>query len=66
MINGNFISEVENLQQTYHKTYKINPSLFTSAYNNESQMSQDYNGRQILELLQNADDAKDGLILYVL
>lgn len=58
MINGNFISEVENLQQTYHKTYKINPSLFTSAYNNESQMSQDYNGRQILELLQNADDAK--------
>ncbi len=35
-------------------------------YNDEQQTTGDYNGRQILELLQNADDAKASLVSFKL
>lgn len=52
-----FYDEVVNLRNTYCKTYQINKTQFLAAYNREKRISEDYNGRQILELLQNADDA---------
>lgn len=52
-----FIEEVFNLRAKYCGTYQINKTEFLAAYNRERRLSEDYNGRQILELLQNADDA---------
>jgi hypothetical protein len=39
----------------YKKTYTDNPSIIISTYTQENQIVADYNGRQILELMQNAD-----------
>ncbi|WP_133153874.1 hypothetical protein, partial [Vibrio sp. 10N.261.55.A7] len=36
--------------------YKMTPSRMISDYNQENQQVRDYNGRQLLELIQNADD----------
>lgn len=53
---------IKKLIATYAKTYKDNPSIMLSGYGQENQTVADYNGRQILELMQNADDAKSEII----
>jgi hypothetical protein len=40
------------------ETYKINSSRIISDFKNEKQTTNDYRERQLLELLQNADDAR--------
>lgn len=49
-------SDIEQLIERYKKTYIDNPSVMISGYTQENQIVADYNGRQILELMQNADD----------
>ncbi len=44
----------------YKETYIGNPSILLSGYSQENQTVADYEGRQLLELMQNADDAKSG------
>lgn len=44
---------IEERKQTYNKIDDV-----VSAFNGENQISNDYNGRQILEIIQNADDAQ--------
>lgn len=53
---------INELIERYKKTYTDNPSILISGYNQEKQTVADYNGRQILELMQNADDAKSDII----
>ncbi|MET3289286.1 UNVERIFIED_CONTAM: hypothetical protein ABID98_001856 [Brevibacillus sp. OAP136] len=48
-------NELENIRQTYIKT----PARIVSDYNNEVEKIKDYNGRQLLEMLQNADDESE-------
>ena len=43
--------------------YKKSPSDMRSAYNREEKTTKDYNGRQLLELLQNADDEQSTEVL---
>ena len=50
--------EVTDLINKNIETYKINPSRIISDFRGEKQTTDDYRGRQLLELLQNADDAK--------
>lgn len=57
---------IEELITRYTKTYQDNPSIMLSGYRQEKQTVADYNGRQILELIQNADDAKSDIIKIVL
>ncbi len=44
-------------------TYQNDPEMFKSRYTEEKRITEDYNGRQLLELLQNADDAKASEVL---
>lgn len=53
---------IEQLIDRYKKTYIDNPSVMISGYTQENQIVADYNGRQILELMQNADDAGSDII----
>lgn len=53
---------IEKLINIYTKTYNDNPSIMLSGYGQENQTVADYNGRQILELMQNADDAQSDII----
>jgi hypothetical protein len=53
---------IEKLIDIYTKTYTDNPSIMLSGYGQENQTVADYNGRQILELMQNADDAQSDCI----
>lgn len=53
----NFKNEIERLIESNLKTYRDNPDRFIADYNQELELTKDYNGRQLLELLQNADDA---------
>ncbi len=55
-------SHIEQLIDRYKKTYIDNPSVMISGYTQENQIVADYNGRQILELMQNADDAGSDII----
>jgi hypothetical protein len=55
-------SDIEQLIERYKKTYIDNPSVMISGYTQENQIVADYNGRQILELMQNADDAGSDII----
>ncbi|NND24077.1 MAG: hypothetical protein HKN86_05220, partial [Acidimicrobiia bacterium] len=50
--------EIKILINKNVETYKINPSRIISDFRGEKQTTDDYRGRQLLELLQNADDAK--------
>lgn len=52
-----FKEEIEKLIDSNLKTYRDNPDRFLSDYNRELELTKEYNGRQLLELLQNADDA---------
>jgi hypothetical protein len=54
--------DIEALINRYKKTYIDNPSVMISGYTQENQIVADYNGRQILELMQNADDAGSDII----
>ena len=54
--------DIEALISRYKKTYIDNPSVMISGYTQENQIVADYNGRQILELMQNADDAGSDII----
>ncbi|MFC3767674.1 DUF3883 domain-containing protein [Paenibacillus sp. GCM10012303] len=47
--------ELENIRSTYIQT----PARIVSDYNNEVEKIKDYNGRQFLEMLQNADDESE-------
>ncbi|MFZ4522752.1 MAG: sacsin N-terminal ATP-binding-like domain-containing protein [Bacteroidales bacterium] len=44
-------------------TYKVNPDRIISDYRGEKEFTEAYIGRQLLELLQNADDAKTENVL---
>jgi hypothetical protein len=55
--------EVQEIISKQLETYKISPDNFISAYNRELELTKEYNGRQILELLQNADDAQSDAVL---
>ena len=53
---------IVKLIETYTKTYNDNPSIMLSGYGQENQTVADYSGRQILEFMQNADDAQSDCI----
>lgn len=55
-------SGIKELTDRYTKTYIDNPSIMLSGYRQENQTVSDYDGRQLLELMQNADDAKSEVI----
>jgi len=46
--------------------FKKSPSDMISAYNREVETDKEYNGRQLLELLQNADDEKSDVVQITL
>lgn len=50
--------EISKLVQANKITYKNQPARVISDYRREQQTTKDYNGRQLFELLQNADDAQ--------
>lgn len=49
--------EIESIIDKSIKTYTHSNDRFLSDYNREVELTKEYNGRQLLELLQNADDA---------
>ncbi|MET3539184.1 sacsin N-terminal ATP-binding-like domain-containing protein [Chryseobacterium limigenitum] len=53
---------VEKLVAENYNTYK-SPSRITSDYHGEKGLTDAYNGRQLLEMLQNADDAQTDKVL---
>ncbi|PWS33315.1 sacsin N-terminal ATP-binding-like domain-containing protein [Pedobacter paludis] len=53
----NFKQDILELIKISRETYALMPSRITADYDNEKGLISAYNGRQILELLQNADDA---------
>ena len=55
--------EIEKLIKSNLKTYKDNSDRFIADYNRELELTKEYNGRQLLELLQNADDAASNEVL---
>lgn len=56
MVNWNTIEELKNIFINEYIITKLGSKL-ENACNDEYELSRDYNGRQILELLQNVDDA---------
>ncbi|MFC0271846.1 DUF3883 domain-containing protein [Metabacillus herbersteinensis] len=59
LVMKNFIDhELKNIRHTYIQT----PARIVSDYNNEVEKMKDYNGRQLLEMLQNADDESESAI----
>lgn len=52
-----FKQNIETLIKSNLKTYQDNSDRFIADYNRELELTKEYNGRQLLELLQNADDA---------
>jgi hypothetical protein len=52
IIKNQIIEEIIKRKEVYKKS----PSDMVSAYNREIETEKEYNGRQLLELLQNADD----------
>ncbi|MCU7614833.1 DUF3883 domain-containing protein [Chryseobacterium sp. GMJ5] len=53
---------IEEEIKTRTETYRNDPPILLSGYNQEKQTVQDYEGRQLLELMQNADDAKSDIL----
>jgi hypothetical protein len=64
--NIDFQNEVLNLIHKNLKTYEVNTDRIISDYRAEKEYTKAYNGRQLLELLQNADDARTDKVLIVL
>ncbi|MGV8829328.1 MAG: sacsin N-terminal ATP-binding-like domain-containing protein [Breznakibacter sp.] len=60
-----FKQEIEKLIESNLKTYRDNSDRFIADYNRELELTKEYNGRQLLELLQNADDAVSKEVLIV-
>lgn len=48
---------IENTRKTIFKEYQTSPSRLIADYFNETRTRDDYQGRQLLEMLQNAEDA---------
>jgi uncharacterized protein DUF3883 len=61
-----FKDKIENLIQSNLKTYRDNSDRFIADYNRELELTKEYNGRQLLELLQNADDAYSNEVYILL
>jgi hypothetical protein len=55
--------ELGRLVAAQLKNYREQPSRMLSDYNSERQLAGEYNGRQILEMLQNADDEGSEAVL---
>lgn len=53
-----FLESIEEQKKKNIQTYSNDVNRLFSDYEQERQTTEDYNGRQILELLQNADDAQ--------
>ncbi|MEM5603433.1 hypothetical protein AAHB61_29990 [Bacillus cereus] len=51
-------SELRKLKQNYQNL----PLTIISDYKNEQEKMKDYNGRQLLEMLQNADDESESAV----
>ena len=60
-----FIQEINKLIKSNLRTYQDNSDRFIADYNRELELTKDYNGRQLLELLQNADDANSNEVLII-
>ena len=60
-----FKQDIETLIMSNLKTYRDNSDRFIADYNRELELTKEYNGRQLLELLQNADDAGSSEVLIV-
>lgn len=60
-----FKTDIEKLIESNLKTYRDNSDRFIADYNRELELTKEYNGRQLLELLQNADDAASDEVLIV-
>jgi len=52
-----FKQEIEKLVESNLNIYLENSDRFVADFNRELELTKEYNGRQLLELLQNADDA---------
>ena len=50
---------IQELLATRHRIYTEDPRIIIEDYRKEQEKIDEYNGRQLLELLQNADDAAD-------
>jgi len=62
MIHNKILQEIKNRKEIY----KRSPYDMVSAYNREIETEKEYNGRQLLELLQNADDEQSTSVLIKL
>jgi hypothetical protein len=60
-----FKQQIETLIKSNLKTYQDNSDRFIADYNRELELTKEYNGRQLLELLQNADDAASNEVLII-
>ena len=58
--------KIQNEIQIRKDVYRKSPYDMVSAYNREVETEKEYNGRQLLELLQNADDEKSDEVLIKL
>jgi hypothetical protein len=63
---SNFKTNIEELIEQRKAGYKADINLMASNYGTEKETVKEYNGRQLLELLQNADDAQSQQILIKL
>lgn len=58
-----FKTEIEKLIESNLRTYRNSSDRFLADYYRELELTKEYNGRQLLELLQNADDAASEEVL---
>ncbi len=63
MVQQDFFNSINTLIAENHKTYADAPKRVVADYNREVELTKEYNGRQILELLQNADDTESPEVL---
>lgn len=54
---GEFLDVIKEDRDKTEEAYRIQSALFLQHYNYEQELAAEYHGRQILELMQNADDA---------
>jgi hypothetical protein len=59
-MNENLKDWLQDELKKVEDTYLIKATNMTGAYRRERSLSKEYNGRQLLELLQNADDEAEG------
>ncbi|MCX2582709.1 sacsin N-terminal ATP-binding-like domain-containing protein [Pedobacter sp. MR22-3] len=61
-----FKDEIQKLKDKNINTYTNDWDRFIADFNREQELTKEYNGRQLLELLQNADDAGSSNVLISL